>query len=312
MLAQRMGGDVSVRSHLGQGSEFRVELTLGAETTQPLDDIAANHPATGHAWFLVHDQTHGQGLEKRLARIGWTCELMAGVDAAIARLRTRQAVTLPSSVVIAEDALAPDTDFAALRHALPPGVPLTLLLRPDFDLGTVHAATDQWSLKVCIAPLTPVDLYGLQRPIAAGQSATPSQPAPLLSTLGTTPSVLVVEDNLLNQIIAREMVAALGLQPAVVGSGEEAVMSCQSTPPDLVLMDIQMPGMDGLETTRRLRALQQAGHLRRFPIIALTAHAMASDRQASLAAGMDEHLTKPVQIDQLRTVLRYWLAVDRG
>jgi CheY-like chemotaxis protein len=72
-----------------------------------------------------------------------------------------------------------------------------------------------------------------------------------------------------------------------------------------------MPGMDGLETTRRLRALQQSGHLRRFPIIALTAHAMASDRQASLAAGMDEHLTKPVQIDQLRTVLRYWLAVDR-
>jgi signal transduction histidine kinase/ActR/RegA family two-component response regulator len=311
MLAQRMGGDVSVRSHLGQGSEFRVDLTLAAESSQPLDEIAASHPASGHAWFLVRDQTHGQGLEKRLARIGWTCELMTSVEAAIDRLRARQAVTLPSFVVIAEDTLAPDTDFAALRHALPPGVPLTLLLRPDFDLGTVHAATDQWALKVCIAPLTPIDLYGLQRPIAAGHSAIPSQPAPLLSTLGTTPSVLVVEDNLLNQIIAREMVAALGLQPAVVGSGEEAVMSCQSTPPDLVLMDIQMPGMDGLETTRRLRALQQSGHLRRFPIIALTAHAMASDRQASLAAGMDEHLTKPVQIDQLRTVLRYWLAVDR-
>ena len=124
---------------------------------------------------------------------------------------------------------------------------------------------------------------------------------------GARTSVLVVEDNPMNQIIAREMVAALGLRPAVVGSGEEAMLSCQSTPPDLVLMDIQMPGMDGLETTRRLRALQNAGSLRRFPIIALTAHAMPSDRQASISAGMDEHLTKPVQLEQLRTVLQRWL-----
>jgi len=71
-----------------------------------------------------------------------------------------------------------------------------------------------------------------------------------------------------------------------------------------------MPGMDGLETTRRLRALQAEGSLRPFPIIALTAHAMATDRQASLDAGMDEHLTKPIQLDQLRSVLRHWLNAD--
>jgi signal transduction histidine kinase len=311
MLAQRMGGDVSVRSRAGKGSEFRVELQLEAETQQPMPDIVAANSPTGHGWVLVRDITYGQGTERRLARMGWSSELIPGVDEAIERLRLGHGVAAPSFVLIVEDTLAPDTDFGGLRRALPPGVPMTLLLRPDFELGTVHAATDQWALKVCIAPLTPADLYSLQQPVAAASPFQPSQPAPLLSTLGTPPSVLVVEDNLLNQIIAREMVAALGLRPAVVGSGEEAVISCQSTPPDLVLMDIQMPGMDGLETTRRLRALQQAGRLRRFPIIALTAHAMASDRQASIAAGMDEHLTKPVQIEQLRTVLRYWLAVDR-
>jgi PAS domain S-box-containing protein len=315
ILAQHMGGDVSVRSRPGEGSGFNVDLELVAEAVQPLEEMAAAraaNPAACHAWVISHDAVQAQGIEKRLARIGATCTLFGGIAETLDRLRAGAAAAPPDMVLITEDALIPDTDIAELRKALPPELPLTLLLRPDFDLGTVHATTDPWALKVCIAPLTPADLYGLRRPVAAGPSAKPAMPPPLLSTLGTTPSVLVVEDNLLNQIIAREMVAALGLHPAVVGSGEEAVMSCQSTPPDLVLMDIQMPGMDGLETTRRLRALQQSGHLRRFPIIALTAHAMASDRQASLAAGMDEHLTKPVQIEQLRTVLRYWLAVDRA
>ena len=119
--------------------------------------------------------------------------------------------------------------------------------------------------------------------------------------------VLVVEDNPVNQIIAREMVLALGLEASMAGTGEEAVMRCQDDAPDLVLMDIRMPGIDGLETTRRLRALQAAGALRSFPIVALTAQALDSDRQASLAAGMDEHLTKPVRLDRLRQVLGQWL-----
>jgi CheY-like chemotaxis protein len=124
--------------------------------------------------------------------------------------------------------------------------------------------------------------------------------------------VLVVEDNLLNQIIAREMVAALGMEPAVVGSGEEAVVTCQTVAPDLVLMDIQMPGMDGVEATRRLRAMQADGSLPAFPIVALTAHALAADRQSSLDAGMDEHLTKPMQFESLRTVLDQWRPDDAG
>jgi CheY-like chemotaxis protein len=71
-----------------------------------------------------------------------------------------------------------------------------------------------------------------------------------------------------------------------------------------------MPGMDGVEATRRLRALQAEGRLRPFPIVALTAHALASDRQSSLDAGMDEHLTKPMQFDTLRTVLDQWRPDD--
>jgi CheY-like chemotaxis protein len=169
----------------------------------------------------------------------------------------------------------------------------------------VRAAAERWQVRVLIEPLTPTELHALVRPETGGTSA----PVPLAGT-PQRPSVLVVEDNPLNQIIAREMVNALGMEPAVVASGEEAMLICRSTAPDLVLMDIQMPGMDGLETTRRLRALQADGSLRRFPIIALTAHAMAADRQASLDAGMDEHLTKPIQLEELRSVLNQWLRAD--
>ncbi|MES3014493.1 MAG: ATP-binding protein, partial [Pseudomonadota bacterium] len=311
MLARLMGGDVSVRSRPGQGSEFRVDLRLAAEPDQPLRALAASAPRPGHVWVLARDADYGAGLGKRLARLGWSAQVLPGIGQAIERLNA-PAAEAPGCVVIAEDALTPDPDFARLRRGLRDTVPVTLLLRPDFDLGSVHAATERCHIRIAIAPLAPTDLHALLK--AEVPSARAQPPAPLaLTTLppDSQPSVLVVEDNLMNQIIAREMVAALGLRPAVVGSGEEAMLSCRSTPPDLVLMDIQMPGMDGLETTRRLRALQAAGELRRFPIIALTAHAQASDRQASLAAGMDEHLTKPVQLDQLRSVLSQWLAPGR-
>jgi PAS domain S-box-containing protein len=312
VLARLMGGHVSVRSRPGHGSEFRVELLLAAAPDQPLRARAAAAPARGHAWVLVRDAIHGDGICQRLARIGWSAEVLPDVAAAILRLRGAPAEgAAPECVLIGEDSLGDDTDFERLRRDLPPGVPVTLLLRPDFNLGTVHAATERLQLRIAMAPLTPAELYSIltrdavPARVAAGAPPAPQQPKRQCS-------VLVVEDNPMNQIIAREMVAALGLRPAVVGSGEEAVLSCRSTPPDLVLMDIQMPGMDGLETTRRLRALQDAGELRRFPIIALTAHAMASDRAASLAAGMDEHLTKPMQLEQLRRVLWQWLGTEQA
>ena len=309
MLARMMDGDVSVRSRPGRGSEFRVQLRLAALGRQPLRALAEAGVAGGHAWVLVRGDSQGQGIRRRLERIGWSSDLMPDVATAIDRLRDGHADPAPRCVVIAEDVLPPGTDLPSLRLALPPGVPMTLVLRPDFDLRTVRTVIDPRDLNVLIAPLVPADLHVLVRPVRPSATAAVRAPAPLPVTPDAKRFVLVVEDNPMNQIIAREMVAALGLTPVVVGSGEDALASCRCTPPDLVLMDIQMPGMDGLETTRRLRALQATGELRRFPIIALTAHAMASDRQASLDAGLDEHLTKPVQIDTLRGVLEHWLGL---
>ncbi len=121
------------------------------------------------------------------------------------------------------------------------------------------------------------------------------------------PVVLLVEDNQINQVVALEFLAVMGLRSRLAKNGLEALASCRANAPDLVLMDIQMPGMDGLECTRQLRELQQAGQLPSFPILALTAHALESDIAASMAAGMDEHLTKPLDFAALRARLGRWL-----
>ena len=121
------------------------------------------------------------------------------------------------------------------------------------------------------------------------------------------PQVLLVEDNHINQVVALEFLALMGVQARLAKNGIEALQACTEAAPDLVLMDIQMPGMDGLECARRLRAQQREGKLPNFPILALTAHALDADVAASMDAGMDEHLTKPLDFVALRTRLQRWL-----
>ncbi|MCV2368438.1 response regulator [Roseateles oligotrophus] len=135
-----------------------------------------------------------------------------------------------------------------------------------------------------------------------------SDSAKLLANM-EPPVVLLVEDNQINQVVALEFLAVMGLRTRLAKNGLEALAAAQASPPDLVLMDIQMPGMDGLECTRQLRELQRAGKLPAFPILALTAHALESDIAASMAAGMDEHLTKPLDFAALRSRLGRWLAL---
>jgi CheY-like chemotaxis protein len=125
--------------------------------------------------------------------------------------------------------------------------------------------------------------------------------------LDREPHVLLVEDNLINQVVAMEFLNLMGVKATLASNGIEALDACRSEAPDLVLMDIQMPCMDGLECARRIRAQQREGTLAPFPILALTAHALDADVSASMEAGMDEHLTKPLDFTALRSHLQRWL-----
>jgi CheY-like chemotaxis protein len=121
-------------------------------------------------------------------------------------------------------------------------------------------------------------------------------------------SILVAEDNEINALLARALLARLGHRPAIAGNGEAAVESwaaarAAGAPYDLVLMDVQMPGMDGLEAARRIRAVEADTGAKRTRMLALTANAQTEDREACLAAGMDGLLVKPLDRERLREAL---------
>ena len=140
--------------------------------------------------------------------------------------------------------------------------------------------------------------------VAAGASpeiSAASQQPETRSTPGLR--ILLAEDNPVNALLARELLRRRGHNVDQVATGEEAVAACQRARFDVVIMDLHMPGLDGIEATRRIRAAEAVSGGRRLPIFALTADAVETGRKACLAAGMDGFLTKPVDPAELDAVL---------
>lgn len=125
---------------------------------------------------------------------------------------------------------------------------------------------------------------------------------------GPSLRVLLVEDNIVNQRVIIALLSDTRIQVDVAGNGLEAVNKVSTQPFDIVLMDIQMPEMDGIEATRRIR--EMPGEISQIPIVAVTAHAMAGDQERYLQAGMNDYLSKPLYRDLLLEKIDYWTSCD--
>jgi two-component system, sensor histidine kinase and response regulator len=299
-LAGLMDGDVGLASEFGRGSRFWFSAWLGVETAAMVPALRPGLAA--HAVLLVTPRpATSAALEQALRAFGMPCRAAATLEEA-----ERQIAGQRPAVVVIDSELSGLPDVPSLLSRWP-GLPLVVL---QDDLGAWPFAEAPPSIVPLAKPATATALAAALETVLglAPRQAAAAPPAEATShglrAMHAGARILLAEDNPVNAEVSMALLAQAGLVVDAVTTGTRAVEQVRSTRYDLVLMDMQMPEMDGLQATRAIRALPQ-GHA--LPIVAMTANAFGEDRVACLAAGMNDFLSKPVETARLYTMLQHWL-----
>ncbi|MFT3710209.1 MAG: ATP-binding protein [Archangium sp.] len=274
-LVRLMGGKVEVTSEVGKGSTFSVRLELPrSEPTKAVLSVAGRR-----ALVIDSSPAAARAISHTLARLGLTAVVTDSANSDDAR-------AFDGELVLAD---------VALLNASPVLDTRTVVMVPFGYAGTVPQALRTLSKPVSIRELEAL-LSSAPAPIVTIESARRT-PVP------RSVRVLLAEDNAVNARVATALILKAGHEVTHVWNGREALAALSRDEFDLVLMDVQMPELDGLEATRQLREQERATKMPPHVIVAMTANAMKSDEETCRAAGMDEFLSKPVDVARLRELL---------
>ncbi len=328
-IVELMAGSIGVTSSPGQGSTFWFTLRLPLDHQQPprslpRSDLAGvrilivgDHQVSRHA---LQDQTSGWGMRSSIARTG---------KEAIETLREALVSRDPFRIAIVDDKMS-DLDGETFARAIKgvPGLQDTLLvmLTSVGERGDAKRMEEAGFSVYLIKPLLPSQLMdalstlwgiwakGGPMKLITRHTLAESQPPriaqPSEKDRPFSARILVVEDNIVNQKLAGKMLEKLGCDTDVAENGKKAIEMIEKSDYDLILMDCQMPEMDGYETTAEIRNREDGS--RHIPIIAMTAHAMKGDRERCLDAGMDDYIAKPIRKGALLETLKKWVAGKEG
>ncbi|NYE60187.1 signal transduction histidine kinase/ligand-binding sensor domain-containing protein/DNA-binding response OmpR family regulator/HPt (histidine-containing phosphotransfer) domain-containing protein [Duganella sp. 1224] len=312
-LVRKMGGEIKVDSEPGVGSSFSFTVHLQAAADQTPRVQPVPPAAQGKRVLVVDDSESTRHMLKlQLGMLGLKARAVGSGTAAVAALQ------LDPYDVLLIDADMPDLDgIDMLRRiaedaelAAVPAILMTTAYAREHDKDVIEHTRHMPFLD---KPASPQQLRGV---VLAALGLEASPPA---SAIGAPPSVaiqriraaqvLVVDDNAINQQVAAEILQRAGVRVDLAGSGEEAARMTDAGAYDAVLMDIQMPDMDGYQATALIRRNERHAAL---PIIAMTAHAVAGYRERCLERGMNDYVTKPIDPDTLYAVLATWVQPDLG
>ena len=317
-LSEAMGGEIGVDSKEGSGSTFwfRIQVTnvAGLETETGRADYLQLRGL--HVLVVDDSQTNREILENQLRSLGMRSDCSADGFGAIAMLRKAVAANDPFDLAIL-DMKMPGMDGLELTYAIRSdpslaSTQLVLLTSLGFERDS-QLLRDQGILCCLTKPVSQTQLFEqlaifvsppteAQVPIAQRGSNEGSPSG--VDTTGVR--VLLAEDNAVNQKVAVAMLGKIGCETTVVGTGTAALEALEQEGFDLVLMDCEMPEMDGFEATRRIRENETSSDTKAIPIIALTAYALQRTRDACFAAGMNDFLSKPYSCDELQETVARW------
>ena len=320
-LVRLMGGDIEVDSTPGHGSHFTFGARFGLQPgAGDLPSVSRPATLTGTRVLVVDDNEVARTVIVEMSRaIGLVAEAAVGGEEALRAVSLAATTKSPFDLVLL-DWKMPGIDgieCARLMTLSPDSQPAPVVLmltafgREDAlkQLAAQHVTVHG----VLTKPVTPSSLMEActlalrQAPVTNTRSARRAQTRRSVHARLAGARILLVEDNVINQELAVELLSEAGIHVTVAEDGRKALDALQRQRFDGVLMDCQMPVMDGYEATRLLR---QQPHLRDIPVIAMTANAMVGDREKVLEAGMNDHIVKPINIDDMFATLARWLCPE--
>jgi len=304
-----MHGEIGVESTPGQGSLFWFEIPMPRATTPPVVHSSLPEKLTTLRVLIVDDtEMNRRVLTKQLSALGIDPEATNDSFGALAELERACHRGSPFDLVIIDQMMPglSGSELAERIRAIPDIAHTKLLMASSAGLWTQQAKQAGLVDAVIAKPVREQALLDTFARLFGGggvqsHTATRDKHKELAQSHNSSLHILVAEDNKINQQLTAMLLRSAGHQADIVENGEQALAAIQSADFDLVLMDLQMPVLDGIEATRRIRALPAPKNS--IPIIALTAHAMAGTREECLRNGIDDYLSKPIDADRLFTIL---------
>jgi len=311
-LSEMMGGQIGLHSAEGEGSEFWFTARFSKAEHPEIAAPSSPGGLEGARILVVEDNASQREVLSRLLR-RWDAKVEDVPDgrSALEALRRNVRDGNPCQVALV-DARMPGMNGSELAREIRSDEALRstrVVLMPSLAHPIAGETLEALGISGCATkPIRQTELLdALASALGRNSRADASAPAARGRHGPSTGRILVAEDNLTNQMVALGILGKLGFQAEAVANGQEAVLALERSAYDLVLMDVQMPEMDGFEATRAIRAPGSKVLDPRIPVVAMTANAMHGDRERCLEAGMNDYVTKPVAPEALAAVLDAWL-----